>query len=165
MLLVSSKGVSGDTWQHAWLYHGLVTLLGNRGLSSWLGRKEVLYEDFVYPHRFCCYGRGYSYARTLPTPQIYRSCGKEYADGVLRSQLRRRLEAGYFNVILVTTFSNKCCNVARCYGDDVPTLLNAYIRRHGNATAVATIDGSDGFGGCGGPVAWPWESHCCAEIG
>ena len=21
-------------------------------------RKESLYDDFVYPHRFCCYGRG-----------------------------------------------------------------------------------------------------------
>jgi hypothetical protein len=53
VLIVSSKGVSGDTWQNAFLYHGLVLLLGGR-LSSWFGRKDVLFADFVYPHRFCC---------------------------------------------------------------------------------------------------------------
>ena len=30
------------------------------------------------------------------------------------------------------------------------TLLNAYLRRNGNRTALATIDGSDGYGGCNG---------------
>ena len=150
VLIVSSKGVSGDTWQNAFLYHGLVSILGHR-VSSWLGRKEVLYHDFVYPHRFCCYGRGYSYARTLPTPLVYKRCkSKEVADALLRDQLRRRLDSGYFNLILVTTQSNKCCGVARCYGDDVKTLLNAYLRRNGNRTALATIDGSDGYGGCNG---------------
>ena len=150
ILVVSSKGVSGDTWQNAFLYHGLVTLLGGRGVSSYLGRKEVLFEDFVYPHRFCCYGRGYSYARTLPTPLIYKRCGKDRADAILRAQLRRRLDAGYFNGIVVTSQANKCCGIRRCYGDEVLRTLNAYIRKRGNATAVATVDGSDGFGGCGG---------------
>ena len=69
---------------------------------------------------------------------------------MLRDQLRRRLDSGYFNLILVTTQSNKCCGVARCYGEDVKTLLNAYLRRNGNRTALATIDGSDGYGGCNG---------------
>ena len=157
VLLVSSKGVSGDTWENAWLYHGLVSLLGNRGLSSWLGRKEVLYDDFVYPHRFCCYGRGYSYARTLPTPHIYQRCGKERADALLRAQLRRRLDAGYFNAIIVTTMSNRCCRIKDCYGDDVARTINAYLRRRGNATAVATVDGSDGFGGCRGGATMEHE--------
>ena len=149
VLMITSKGVSGDTWQNAFLYHGLVQLLGPR-FSSYLGRKEVLYEDFIYPHRFCCYGRGYSYARTLHTPPIYRQCSKSFADSTLRNQVRRRLEFGYFNVIIVTTQANKCCQLARCYGDEIPKLINAYIKRRGNATAVATVDGSDGFGGCGG---------------
>jgi hypothetical protein len=149
VLLVSSKGVSGDTWQSAFLYHGLVQLLGGR-LSSYLGRKEVLFEDFVYPHRFCCYGRGYSYARTLPTPPIYRHCSKSRADAALRGQLRHRLETGYFNAIIVTTQANKCCQLARCYGDEVPRFINSYLRWRGNATAVATVDGSDGYGGCRG---------------
>ena len=149
VLFVSSKGVSGDTWQNAFLYDGLVRLLGGR-LSSFFGRKEVLYQDFVYPHRFCCYGRGYSYARTLPTPRVYGACGHERADAMLRDQLRRRLDGGYFNAIIVTTQSNKCCGLGRCYGGDVAQLLNAYVRRHANRTVVATVDGSDGFGGCGG---------------
>ena len=150
VLFVSTKAVSGDTWQNAFLYHGLVQLLGSR-VSSFFGRKEVLFEDFVYPHKFCCYGRGYSYARTLPTPAVYRQCRKADADALLRDQLRRRLDGGYFNLLIATTQANKCCGLGRCYGDDVPRLLNAYLRQHGNRTvAVATVDGSDGFGGCGG---------------
>ena len=150
VLLVSSVGVSGDTWQNAFLYHGLTQLLGTRGLSSYFGRKEVLYEDFVYPHKFCCYGRGYSYARTLPTPHIYKRCGKARADALLRAQTQRRLEAGYYNAIIVTTQSNKCCGIKRCYGDAVTRALATYLRKVGNNTAVATVDGSDGFGGCRG---------------
>jgi len=65
-------------------------------------------------------------------------------------QLKRRLAAGYFNLIVVTTQSNKCCGLSRCYGAEVSRALNEYIGRTGNATAVATVDASDGFGGCGG---------------
>ena len=168
VLFVSSIKVSGDTWQNAFLYHGLVSLLGTR-LSSLFGRKEVLYSDFVYPHRFCCYGRGYSYARTLPTPPIYRHCRKEYADALLRDQLRRRLDGGFFNLIIVTTHSNKCCGLSRCYGSDAPALLNAYLRKHSNRTvAVATVDGSDAFGGCGGATFAPEldriDAHFLREV-
>ena len=89
VLIVSSKDVSGDTWQNAFLYHGLVSILGHR-VSSWLGLvRSVLYHDFVYPHRFCCYCRGYSYARTPPTPLVYKRCQiGEVADALLRDQLR-----------------------------------------------------------------------------
>lgn len=119
--------------------------LGGR-LSSWLGRKEVLYEDFVYPHRWCCYGHGFSYARTLPTPAPYRHCGSARAvDAALRDQLARRLEAGYFDLIVVTVAANNCCGLAKCYGADVPSILNDYVRRHPQ-TLVATVDGSDIFG-------------------
>ena len=111
----------------------------------------------MYPHRFCCYGRGYSYARTLPTPHIYQRCGKERADALLRAQLRRRLDAGYFNAIIVTTMSNRCCRIKGCYADDVARTINAYLRRRGNATAVATVDGSDGFGGCRGGATMEHE--------
>jgi hypothetical protein len=81
---------------------------------------------------------------------VYRQCRRDYADALLRDQLRRRLESGYFNAIIVTTQANKCCEVAKCYGREVTALLNAYIRRQGNRTVVATVDGSDGFGGCQG---------------
>ena len=62
----------------------------------------------------CTDGRGYSYARTLPAPPVYRACPKAYADALLRDQLRRRLDVGYFNLILVTTYSNRCCAVGKC---------------------------------------------------
>ena len=146
-LMVSAKLVSGDTWLSAFLYHGLVGALGGR-LSSWLGRKEVMYDDFVYPHKFCCYGNGYSYARTLPAPPLYRRCGsRRVADAALRDQMARRLEAGYFNVLIVTGAGNSCCGVGRCYGADTPRILNDYLRRHPE-TVVATVDGSDLHGSC-----------------
>ena len=117
----------------------------------------MLFADFVYPHKFCCYGRGYSYARTLPTPPLYRQCRREYSDALMRDQLRRRLDAGYFNMIILTNQANRCCELARCYGADVPRIINEYLRRHGNRTAVATVDGSDGFGGCGGRATFANE--------
>ena len=48
-------------------------------------------------------GRGYSYARTLPVPQLYRTCPRAQADALLREQTRRRLETGYYNALIVTT--------------------------------------------------------------
>ena len=51
---------------------------------------------------------------------------------------------------LALVVTNRCCSLARCYGADVPQLLNAYLRRWGNRTAIVTVDGSDGYGGCSG---------------
>ena len=128
-----------------------------------------MYADFVYPHRFCCYGRGYSYARTLPTPPLYRRCGRARADALLRDQLRRRLDSGYFNAIVVTTQANRCCGLARCYGEELPRVLNAYLRRHGNRTALATVDGSDIHLGCAGAtfageLERPIDVHFLREV-
>ena len=49
--------------------------------------------------------------------------------------------SGYFNLIVVTDGSNKCCKLADCFGD-VQTTINAYLVQF-PATRVVTVDGND----------------------
>ena len=88
VLLVTPTDVE---YQSGMLYHGLVTQLGSR-LSSWLGRKPLLYAD----HRrdWGAYGRGLSYQGVLPTPEIFVKWGQRGAEMVLHKLMRQRLEAG-----------------------------------------------------------------------
>ena len=129
-------------YQSGVLYYGLRQLLGAR-LSSWLGRKRVLYTD--YPEGTTVYGGGFSFARRLPTPAVHARCGAERGDLMMRQLLEHRLGRGYFNVLLVTNGGNRCCRLDECYRD-AAAVLNRYIARHPHAVVV-TVDGSD-VNGC-----------------
>ena len=60
------------------------------------------------------------------------------------------MAAGYFNVVVVTTASNGCCDMDKCYGTALPA-IRAYVQQWPR-TVVATVDGNDDvqrlFAGC-----------------
>ena len=139
LLFVSSTDVE---YQSGTLYHGLRGVLGAR-MSAWLGaraaaRKRILYRDHA---RDDGYGGGFSYQATLRTPALVQACGERRAEALLEELTDARLEAGYFNVIVVTTAANGCCNMSRCYGG-ARAVINGYLQRW-PATVVATVDGND----------------------
>lgn len=174
VLFVLSKNILGATYQQQFLYHGLRRVLGAK-MSAWAlntpwitpsgtqhsDGSEVganprlidLYSDFPGDVGRA-YGRGFSYYKKLPMPRLYASCGRSRADALLHQARQHRLEAGYFNLIIVAQPMNKCCSLEKCYGLKVLRTLNAYIDRMesvGGFVAVATVDGSDtdvGTDGC-----------------
>jgi len=134
ILFVSTDGVE---YQSGFLYHGLFQMFGF-SMSSWAGRKRVLFAD--HGHDGMAYGRGFSYQGTLPTPSLYQQCGEQKADKLLQEQMHHRLKAGYFNTIIVTNSGNRGCNLAKDYR--ARDTLVTYLERFPN-TAVASVDGND----------------------
>ncbi|KAL1530927.1 hypothetical protein AB1Y20_001818 [Prymnesium parvum] len=179
VLIFTPPSVTGESWQAAFLYHGLRLRLGER-MSSWAGRKRALYADFPPPPprprtrrevSSQLYGFGHSWARRLPTPQLYSRCSKEAADELMHLLLLRRLEEGYFNVILVTTCSNRQCDLRGCYGVSAASAIRDYLRRNRATTAVATVDGNDVHGEVASPChttfadQLPWvDLHFLREV-
>ena len=149
LLFVSNEGVE---YQSGFLYHGLRAALGVR-MSAWLGpkrsaRKRILYHDHARERGASVYGKGFSYQGALPTPGLVGACGEASSERLLRELLDARLEAGYFNALVVTTAGNGCCELTRCYGADVADVLNRYLAKWPR-TVVATVDGNDDV------VPWP----------
>ena len=145
LLFVSSPDVE---YASGVLYHGLRAALGAR-MSAWLGaraaaRKRILYADHANDEG--AYGLGISYKGRLPTPRLVEACGEARAEALLGELMEARLEAGYFNIIVVTTAGNACCNMSDCYGS-ARSRINAYLARWPQ-TVVATVDGNDD------PIEW-----------
>ena len=140
------------------LYHGLRRLLGSRlslALASGGARLDFLYDDFgegeSQGNASELYGRGFGYARTLETPVLHSACGARAANAMLQEMTRRRMEAGYFNVVIVTTGCGSCCSPSSarrhkaCHYLRGIAEVNHYIDRFPR-TVVLTVDTSDSSG-------------------
>ena len=140
------------------LYHGLRRLLGARlslALSSGGARLDFLYDDYgegeSRGNASELYGRGFGYARTLETPALHSACGARAANAMLLEVTRQRLDAGYFNVVIVTTGCGSCCSVSHARHHRVCHFLrglgevNDYLKRFPR-TVVLTVDTSDSSG-------------------
>ena len=151
VLLMSSRAVSGATWMDALLYHGLRTLLGDN-MSALLGRKDALYAD--YPAGSHLYGRGFTYARRLPPSLAHQQHSKPCADKLLRDELEGRLQAGFYELVIVTSCGmhdrRACDGPSGCYGAQALSTVNKYLTDY-PAVSVVTVDGNDLYGSCPDP--------------
>jgi hypothetical protein len=139
----------GTDYQNMALYHGLRSYLGGR-MSFLPGRSingqpsrrmTALYAGtiglFQDPK-----GRGFTYQGRLSTPRIYDDCDDQAALDVL---LWRRISDNYFNILIITTFGNSCCQLFDCFDIHLVRIITEYISTNPHA-AVITIDGNDIMG-------------------
>jgi len=85
-------------------------------------------------------GKGFSYQGRLSQPPFYDDCAQPAP--VLNFLTNERLMKGYFNIVIVTTFGNSCCNFTKCF--QMPLTIDV-VRRYIEQTnaIVVTVDGND----------------------
>jgi len=122
-------------YQSCVLFGGFYSLLGAEKMSSYFGPKRDLFQQFQKKNM---YGNGFSYSNVFDN---------EWNVEEMDKLTKRRLNDGFFNMIVFTNSGNSWCSLDQYFSNQLSEQRLLFEYRETYNPLVVTVDGSD-IDGC-----------------